>query len=225
MSPNKTGRKSAQGILLTLSCLFTYSCTYNLYVAPKQVDCTGATAQKCYLIRSTSTGNWIMHYQDIQGFDYELGFSYKIKVRKENIKKAPSDGSTFRYILVEVLEQKDVAENIAVSDLLDKDWQLEYLIWNHTQYRVEEQPPVLKFEKDGKVSGNGGCNNLFSSFTLDGRTINMAEVGSTRMMCESGMEMEEVFMKILELELRAIFDDGKLVLSADSGNKLIFNRK
>ena len=209
----------------TALLLMFFSCTSTLYVAPKQVDCTGAADQKCYLIRKSPEGNWIMHYQEIVGLDYEPGFSYKLKVKKENIKDNPMDGASFSYRLIEEIERKDVAESIAVDDLLDKEWKLEYLKWKGNKFGVEGQSPSLHFKRDGKVNGNGGCNNFFSTFTLDGRTIHLDEIGSTKMMCGEKMELEDAYFQFLAREFRAIFTDGKLVLSSDGGNTMIFTYK
>jgi len=205
--------------------LLLFSCTSTLYIAPKQVDCIGASDQRCYLIRRSTEGNWIMHYQDIVGLDYELGFSYKIKVRKENIKNPPLDGATYKYHIVDILEKKDVTESVALEDLLNKQWSLEYLKWQGTQYEIESKGPTLKFENDGKISGNGGCNNFFSTFILHGRTIEFGEIGTTRMMCEGAMELEGTYLKALDHEIRAIFNENKLVLYSDGGNKMIFGYK
>ena len=210
--------------LLALVLTF-YSCTSTLYLAPKQVDCTGASDQKCYLVRNSTDGNWIMHYQAIEGLDYEPGFSYKLKVKKHNIKNPPMDGSSFSYQMVKILEMKDVATDIAKDDLAGKEWTLEYLRWKGTRYGVEGQAPTINFEVDGKVSGKGGCNNYFSSYELAGRTINLKEIGSTKMMCPNSDELESAFFQFLNTEIRAIFNDGKLVLSSDVGNSAVFTYK
>ena len=207
---------------LMVMVLAFFSCTSTLYLAPKQVDCTGASEQKCYLIRKSTEGNWIMHYQAIVGLDYEPGFSYKIKVKKEKIRNPPMDGSSFSYHLVEILQMKDVATDVSKDDLLEKEWKLEYLKWEGTLYGVEGQAPTIKFEADGKAGGKGGCNNYFSSYILEGRTISLAEIGATKMMCAESAELENAFFQFLGTELRSIFSDGKLVLSSDGGNTAVF---
>jgi len=212
----------AQKVFFLVLASVCYSCASTLYVAPKQVDCTGVSDQQCYLIRSSTTGNWILHYQDIQGLDYEPGFSYRIKVKKEHIKNTPLDGSALKYTLVEVLEKKDVTEDIAMEDLADKEWKLEYLKSNNTQFGIEAKVPTLKFTMDGKVSGNGGCNNFFGNFTLDGRTILIGDIGATKMMCEDTMELEDAYFTVLSIETRALFSEGKLILTGDGGNQMIF---
>ena len=166
-----------------------------------------------------------MHYQEIQGLDYELGYSYKIKVKKENIKNVPMDGTSYIYHVVDVIEKRDVTEDLALEDLLDKEWELEYLNLNTVQYGVEDKVPTLKFEREGKAGGFGGCNNFFSAFTVDGRTIQLGDIGSTRMMCEGSMELEQAYFQFLGFEMRAIFSDGKLVLSTDGGNRMILGLK
>ena len=112
MNSNTYTRLYLNATMLLMLLWGISSCTSTLYVAPKQVDCTGASAQKCYLIRRSAEGNWIMHYQEIQGLDYELGYSYKIKVKKENIKNVPMDGASYIYHVVDVLEKRDVTEEI-----------------------------------------------------------------------------------------------------------------
>lgn len=166
-----------------------------------------------------------MHYQEIKGLDYELGFSYKVKVKKEKMERVPLDGTSYQYNVVEVLEKKDVTTSIALEDLMDKEWKLEYLKWDGAQYGIEGKAPTLTFKNDGKVSGFGGCNNYFGTFTIHGRTIDIGEIGATRMMCDGKMELEENFLKALGIEVRAIFNEGKLVLSSDGGNKMIFAYK
>ena len=73
-----------------------------------------------------------MHYQEIKGLDYELGFSYKVKVKKEKMERVPLDGTSYQYNVVEVLEKKDVTTSIALEDLMDKEWKLEYLKWEES---------------------------------------------------------------------------------------------
>jgi heat shock protein HslJ len=45
------------------------------------------------------------------------------------------------------------------------------------------------------------------------------------MHCEASMELEQAFMKILSGELRGLFNEGKLILSGDTGNQMIFGYK
>jgi len=73
---------------------------------------------------------------------------------------------------------------------------------------------------DDQVSGSGGCNNYFTTYTADddfNLTIN-SPMGSTMMACESGMEQETMFLGALETVTGyQVTEDGHLLLPYDSG--------
>lgn len=79
--------------------------TQILLVGPKKVDCTGMVPMKCLQVRTPEQTNWEFFYQSIEGFAYEEGYTYKLRVRVEDVKNPPADASSKRYILVEVLEK------------------------------------------------------------------------------------------------------------------------
>ena len=210
-------------ILLTMSLLITVtSCATTFYVAPLQADCDGAGAQKCYLVRRNANENWILLYSQIEGFDYEPGFAYRIEVKRKRIKHPPADGPKYKYILEEVIDKKDVTADIAVDDLTGKQWQLEYLHSGGVSYLIGDVAPTILFGADGKINGFAGCNNYFGTYTIDGRTIRFSGIGATRKMCQESMDLEDAFLKMLSMDLRALFDENKLVLSGDGGNRMIF---
>ena len=220
-------QKDKSGILFYLlaTLVIWSSCTSTLYVAPKQADCSGVSDQKCYLIRYNPGENWILHYDEISGLDYEPGFSYKLKVKRERVKNPPADASAIKFILVEIYEKTDVTDDISLEDLANKEWKLEFLKQDGVEVGIESQIPTIKFETDGKVNGTGGCNNFFGAFTIDGRTIKISDIGSTRKFCEGDMDLETTYLKGLGIELRALFNEGRLFLTGDGGNQMIFSYK
>ena len=56
----------------------------------------------------------------------------------------------------------------------------------------------ITLTKDGnKANGSGGCNNFFTSYTLDGKNIKFGPVASTEMFCQSQMDTETAFFKAI----------------------------
>jgi heat shock protein HslJ len=49
-----------------------------------------------------------------------------------------------------------------------------------------------------RVTGSGGCNRMFGSYTQSGDSVSFSGIGSTKMACASGMETETVFLPALE---------------------------
>ena len=76
-----------------------------LYVAPHTVECTGEGAHTCLLVREDSDEEWRYFYDEIEGFDYVAGFTYKLSVSRRVVEDPPADGSSFEYRLIEVLER------------------------------------------------------------------------------------------------------------------------
>lgn len=98
-------------LLIAVSVPLMASCgsssdTEKITVASAYVDCVGVAPQKCLLIKRAGEQNWRYWHSGIEGFDYEPGYEYVIRVRKENIENPAMDQSSIRYILVKVVSKK-----------------------------------------------------------------------------------------------------------------------
>ena len=86
--------------------------TITIQVAPTLEDCTGVGPQQCMLIREmppAGDGGWELFYDQIDGFAYEEGYLWTLRVNVTEAENPPADASTLRYELVEVVEKKPVA--------------------------------------------------------------------------------------------------------------------
>ena len=82
--------------------------TITLYVDSEQVDCVGVAPQKCLRVKTDPDGEWQLFYAPIEGFEYEEGFVYELKVNSFDVPNPPADGSSIRYELVEVVSKEAV---------------------------------------------------------------------------------------------------------------------
>lgn len=57
-------------------------------------------------------------------------------------------------------------------------------------------PFIILSKVDSKLNGNGGCNTIFSTYTLDGDKLKFGVIASTEMYCDQ-MEPETEFTKAL----------------------------
>jgi heat shock protein HslJ len=79
----------------------------------------------------------------------------------------------------------------------------------------------LRFEVDGKLNGNGGCNSFFGSYTLGESGIDIGPIGATRMACpEPQMELEAKFFLALQKAEKIESRANRLVLSDNTGVEL-----
>lgn len=80
--------------------------TTRLFVAPKLVDCEGEGPMKCMQVRASETEEWTLLYGSIQGFSFEEGYAYELRVRAEPVARPPMGASSKRLHLVEVVSKK-----------------------------------------------------------------------------------------------------------------------
>ncbi|EJL75485.1 DUF4377 domain-containing protein [Chryseobacterium populi] len=69
-------------------------------VGPQTADCTGVAPMKCLQVKENPSGNWANFYSNIEGFTYEPGYEYVLKVKTEKIENPLADGSSIKYTLV-----------------------------------------------------------------------------------------------------------------------------
>lgn len=81
----------------------------------------------------------------------------------------------------------------------------------------------VTFGDDGSVSGFGGCNQLFGSYTTDGSALTVADLAATRKFCgQDVMDQEsELITSLGNAESLAIAGDT-LTIDASDGSSLTF---
>lgn len=76
-----------------------------LTIASEQADCMGVAPQKCMLIKREGNTDWEFWYTGIEGFEYEPGYEYVVKIRREKVSDPPADMSSVRYVLEKVVSK------------------------------------------------------------------------------------------------------------------------
>ena len=187
-----------------------------LFVGPNLVGCVGVAPQMCMLVRETPEDPWKYFYDQIEGFQYEEGNLYELKVIAETVENPPADSSSLKLKLVEIVSQTPVT-----AELTSETWILE---------KLSEQPPLPKseitaiFNADGSLYGSAGCNSYTSSYQVGGDTITIQPAATTRMSCPETGIMDQEAKYLLSLEAVKTFEiigyrlslkdaDGKVTVS------------
>lgn len=75
-----------------------------LNVAGQRAPCTGVAPTLCLQVRTQPGAAWELHHGEIEGFTWQSGTEYVIRVRETPAANPPADGSSVRWVLEEVLE-------------------------------------------------------------------------------------------------------------------------
>lgn len=76
-----------------------------IIVGPKTADCRGVVPMKCLQVKENTSAEWNNFYSNIEGFTYEPGYEYVLKIKTEKIANPPADGSSIKYKLVQQLSK------------------------------------------------------------------------------------------------------------------------
>lgn len=76
-----------------------------LYVAPEELPCVGVGPRTCLQVREDPGEMWENFYDPIEGFTFEPGFFYELRVRRYDVEHIPADGSSYRWVLIEIVSK------------------------------------------------------------------------------------------------------------------------
>ena len=115
---------------------------------------------------------------------------------------------------------QNTAQTVTPPALQNTSWRLTRLDGQAVEV---ERPPTLNFDAERqRVTGFGGCNQFFGGYALgpDG-ALEIANVGSTKMLCPGTEQLEQRYLAALRDATRLDRDDRRLRLSHPAG-ELVF---
>lgn len=186
-----------------------------------KTECSaGAGKQECMSIRSDFNDNkedWELFYESIEGFTFEPGYFQKIEVSQVYLdpSKTPSDASTIKYKLVQILERK-----FDERFILNQIWSANRIYGKAID--STRSLPIMEFDVSKmRVYGSNGCNKYNGSIEfLTASTIGFKKIASTKMMCRN-MQTPDLFDKALLASNSYRLDKKILILFDSNGNETL----
>jgi heat shock protein HslJ len=104
-------------------------------------------------------------------------------------------------------------------------WRLKAIQGASANARFTGKIPTLSFNADeSRVSGNAGCNSYNGAFTLDGNSLSITKLRTTRMAC-ADMESEKTFTGLLSGTSTVELDGNTLTLKDGNLVQLSFEKE
>ncbi|SFL37105.1 protein of unknown function [Porphyromonadaceae bacterium KH3CP3RA] len=124
---------------------------YNIF------DETGIFPMECMLVTEEGgNGEWnTMAFGTIQGFDYEKGYEYELRVKKTTLGNPPADGNLYTYELLTVLHKKKIKEpETPVEVIVNTEEDIPFKEGCPTNI-YDVMAPEITVDKDGNIlTGN-----------------------------------------------------------------------
>ena len=67
------------------------------------------------LVKEHPDDEYTLFYNQIQGFDFQQGFEYELRIQEETVENPPAGGSSIRWILVEEVSKTELGAAPEVS--------------------------------------------------------------------------------------------------------------
>nr|WP_269781582.1 DUF4377 domain-containing protein [Nocardia bovistercoris] len=80
--------------------------TFPVEVAPDTMTCTGVATKQCLQIRRSPNGAWELFYDTIEGFDFQPGYRYHLKVQQIPVRNPPADAAPVKWKLLTVVDKQ-----------------------------------------------------------------------------------------------------------------------
>ncbi len=189
-------------MFLLLLTGFFYSCETDktLYIA----DHYGSCEQHCLLVRENNGQDWTEFTGTIDGFTYEEGYSYQIKVRVH------SENKQLKYTLLKLISKTKSDEKPILPGL----WTVSKI----ADFKLPKDKKPVFSVADGVIRGNSGCNSFTGVVQTDIKgAFKVSNIRTTRMFCETYDAMERAFHAVLHKTVRySIKNDALLLFDADA---------
>ena len=198
-----------------------------IYVGPELVDCVGVAPQKCMQVKENPEDEYILFYDQIEGFEYEEGFEYQLIISEEQVEDPPADASSIKWTLVSVESKEPVADSDTVQ-LEGTDWLLNSYL-NQEGEMVEPLAGTYTsaYFEDGQVNGKASCNGYFGGYQVEGNSISIGPLASTEMFCGNPpgvMDQEFAFLSAMGSAADYAIEGEQLFISdADGATILVFD--
>ncbi|WP_293952667.1 MULTISPECIES: DUF4377 domain-containing protein [unclassified Sphingobacterium] len=211
-------RQNGSHSTYTLAKTITKSLSEDTAVATWEVGENYVNAQslgklKCLQVKSDKRNKWEYLTSTIQGFDYQEGYRYRIRVKQTKQK----DTDSVSYSLIEVLSKERANELPSVAAFLAR------FKWNLLQLNgkdVSSSKASIGFDaKNGTITGTTGCNNFWGNFTIKDDKISFLHLASTMRAC-NGINIENNFFQIFE-QKQIQFDIAEQTLNLYNDRKLV----
>ncbi|HQY91879.1 META domain-containing protein [Caldilinea sp.] len=196
-----------------------------LFVGPEMVDCVGVGPQQCMLVKENPGDEYQFFYSRIDGFEYEPGYTYELRVLVEPVENAPADASSLKYTLIEVVSKEPVmadaadVETAETGSLAGPTWLLTGVADASGAFKaLPDGVEATATFADDRVSGGAGCNNYNAAYTLDGDSLTILPGPMTMMACPAlQMNVEQQFMAALSATATYQIANGELALLGADG--------
>ncbi len=129
-------------------------------------------------------------------------------------KKKPAEASTISDS-TSVSRPSSIVSIYLVTDIMMPDGSMR---------QVSDLDMTVEIQSQNKIMGFSGCNQFHGSYTYEDGIFATQGVASTRKMCAENMDIENTFLKYMNIPLDVVNTDRGIQLMKEDATALIFKK-
>lgn len=198
---------------------------FTLYIAPYRVACEGPYGKTCLQIRRKTTDPWMDYHGPIKGLRYRPGYEYRIIAEgilsNDPLLDLPAPNF---YVFKKLIYKRKKAASPAVRPAAS----FQGTTWIATEINGQAMGSGSRVffiynAATRSVSGNGGCNTFSGDCRVEGESLTIGPLVSTKMACNN-LSLENSYFKALQSATRYTLAGDKLILFAADNVVGVFQR-
>jgi heat shock protein HslJ len=198
-----------------------------LTIAPAPVACAGTPPETCLRATEPEGDQWLMRFDEIDGFAYEPGFTWQVLVEEPPLNEELAVVPRLR--LVRVLSKEPAAGAAEPGPLGRGEWRLQSITPADAGAQAWSVSGITAaFDVGGWVDGFAGCDRYLGALTVNGEKVTISAPATTHQLCASDVaSRQQIYLQELakaqsysvsgeSLELK-LLDGGKMGFRAAGG--------
>lgn len=197
-----------------------------LYVAEAMAACDAAGKTDCLMVRESLSTDFALFMDDIDGFVYEPGYEYELRVIRTDVERPQAGESAYTWVLLEVVTKSQVEglgdAPMTLPAIVGTEW-----AWVRTvspDATVEANGPeryAFLLSEDGTFQARLDCNNLSGTYSFDGDKLVLSPGPMTEVACAED-SLAEVFMEGLNASGTLVMTQFGLTIELPDGGTMFF---
>lgn len=158
-----------------------------MYINHYRTQCYAVGVFLCLQSRGAPSDEWRLSYTPIEGFDYEWGYTYKIRIRVEPIADPPADAPSERHTLLEVIEKQQTSPDVRFDVRINASGEFMKKT-SATTYAMHDDKEVTCSPSDCAYIDYAIAQNYGVLFEANHQTLAMDPLLITQIKCSAAMD-------------------------------------
>jgi heat shock protein HslJ len=204
--------------LALLGCSSSAPVERQLIIAPAPVACAGDPPSTCLNVREPNGDVWLMRFDEIEGFAYEPGYTYRLVVAEPPL--SAEQAVVPQLTLVRLLSEEPTTRADA-SPLARYAWRLQSISGSAAGRDWSQSEITAAFHVvGGWIDGFAGCDRYLGALAVNGEKLTISAPETSRELCakEAADRQRTYLQELAKAQSYAVTGDSLELKLLDGGS-------